>query len=823
MKNFNDDMDKIKNNSQIDYKKTLYNIFSDKNKIRDGKIIIYNKPPERSYAVNLDMILEHYMNFYERLKNNIIEDYNRPNATLESNKNLLVQIEFFEYFSVKMLTKFKCNSKKYKELEIKVNDAFECLKKNMSKKDYYSSLALVMYPERKGTEGQSGLVDENSILTEDDVIFAAKRLAKKEDIKENFEYFIIPLMLTNKLICSKCKEEKLFEGIKQISFDKNGIFFDIIKKLDIKHIKIFVEYLSPQTIIDLYIDKMKELEDGADSNKKQKEEDIKEFEKFLKKYSTAEDLVFSNRKFSEIYTVLEKNIYTDDLTEIFWKIYEKDIFKSEDVLPNFQVNLMERLCVLGYVSEDEIINMYNEQKKHKLASELNKTAKISEEKLLEFFSPRTIMCILSGITIDKNCNKIRKKQQEKIKRNRVTFIKSDLNRIYKEHGMNLQNEVLSLIDRLYKEKDEYTDQIRYEDIKNLYCSGIIKISDLANMDDMLTKQESIKLYNELGALYSTLIELYNYGFISSDFVMSECFNDNKSSGNIMELLKGGINPEFLLEFYKTQDILDLIQSDSLKFDINNEEQQIVSLSKLRPVFDYEIIKKKYKDGTVNYDLLIKLENIGLLTSEERLEIEESYDYEKKIEDLKRLGIVVSSSRPEPSIINKNNKNSVKDKSQKPVSAFNILDRISDSSKRDLYQGIDSEYFELDVVGKAYNGYKVVCFPNLRIGMFEYNENTSQIGGSVVLPLKVILEQVDDSKIISDEISKANSRYDIKNIKFAKALNHSPNWPRNMIKKMAELNPEIDAKKLMEENDIAIQLVSEEIKYSKEKKSQRKEH
>ena len=92
------------------------------------------------------------------------------------------------------------------------------------------------------------------------------------------------------------------------------------------------------------------------------------------------------------------------------------------------------------------------------------------------------------------------------------------------------------------------------------------------------------------------------------------------------------------------------------------------------------------------------------------------------------------------------------------------------------------------------------------------------GRTYILPLKIVLEQVEHKGSENDLIGNATYRSDLyTNTEYVRTANHAGNWGRNVIKRMGELNPTIDVKKLLEDNGDILTALEQQYKERKEKK------
>ena len=85
---------------------------------------------------------------------------------------------------------------------------------------------------------------------------------------------------------------------------------------------------------------------------------------------------------------------------------------------------------------------------------------------------------------------------------------------------------------------------------------------------------------------------------------------------------------------------------------------------------------------------------------------------------------------------------------------------------------------------VFDGYVIIPVIDKKIGFLEGDD-----GRTYILPLKIILEQINNPRGQMDLIGNATSRNGFNRDKrFVRSTNHTKNWVENTVKKAAEISP-----------------------------------
>ena len=739
---------------RITEQEVIYNIFSSTTKINTkDDVVTFKNVDGETCGLNYTYLLSILKKNIEMNMKETVELFQKSGLdNLECYSKFLTMI----VITSKIFTSLKTNTESYKKFEEEIDNIFEQLKESIGEDSYYRGFASALYKDIN----TSKLLNKNARYGEDDIIAITKHFLTPDDIYNRQQEFIFPLMCTDKQIFKKAKSAGLFSKIEGIEFSEEFNFDDI------KEYNYFIQYLSKRSIYILFFKEGKISRETLEAN------------------MNIKDLFAIGLTLEEVLEALERKVLRGDLTKRFIYYWQKGIVSME---------IIDHLRSLGYISYDSIINLYRKDKSHKLANELNtemdnssnmlseeemEKSIVSDDFIMEYFNPRNILYIIAT-----------QKLSEKEDNNKITvFLKNDIGQAYREASRELGPELLKSIRDLSKKDVGFSEGMKYIGIYQLYILGLINIRDLEIGD--LEKEQFIELCNFSDVKDEELIYLYNLNIISPEYIF-----ENYEIDRILELINKGLNPEVLLEYVGTNDILSYIY-----------KLQLTDLSVLRPCINIEAIKELYKSEQLSYEDLDLIMKFKLITLEEFDKIQNEYDVEKELFKLMEIG-VISGNEQEGLSESRRFKPHETDDNSKKVKRAQLT--TSDKSKNEFYNSLDKEYISLSIVNGPYKGYEVIVFKNLKVALLEYSELTDKQGGSVVLPIKVVLEQVKPTSE-EDIIRNAKTRTELKKNKFARPAVHTKNWAVNVIKKMAETNPMIDAKALISENRKIINKINDQL-------------
>lgn len=495
----------------------------------------------------------------------------------------------------------------------------------------------------------------------------------------------------------------------------------------------------------------------------------------LEKNTTIEDLFLKCFNKKNIMDILEKKIYKTDATEVIWELYEKEYFNQDDLTQIYKI---------GYLSVDNIIKKYKEEHKRKIALEL-KCASISDEKLADFLTAERVLELTKGANATEN----------------IEFFKNELKSIYAEKGIDLERELIDK-EKANLENQQDDEKAEKRTLLDLYKNGLVNLSKFTEGE--VSEEEIINFYNEQND-DNIIIEAYNLGILSQEAVLEKF----ESEDILLEKIERGLNPNVLAGYYETQDLIKFYRAG--KINIEN-------LNKLKSYFDIDKINESYLSGKLDYeDLFGAFVKSGIIDYETASKINDKYDIELALEKLRKNGGIVGQDiELTRSVQDRNsyNKNSNTKNGQKGVYEKNTVSElfnINNQLSNQLFESLGAGE-KVKVCCKLFDGYIMVPFVEKKLALLEGD------GRTYILPLKIVLEQVEHKGSENDLIGNATYRSDLyTNTEYVRTANHAGNWGRNVIKRMGELNPTIDVKKLLEDNGDILTALEQQYKERKEKK------
>lgn len=496
----------------------------------------------------------------------------------------------------------------------------------------------------------------------------------------------------------------------------------------------------------------------------------------LEKNTTIEDLFLKCFNKKSIMDILEKKIYKTDATEVIWELYEKEYFNQDDLTQIYKI---------GYLSVDNIIKKYKEEHKRKIALEL-KCASISDEKLADFLTAERVLELTKGANANEN----------------IEFFKNELKSIYAEKGIDLERELIDK-EKANFENQQDDEKTEKRTLLDLYKNGLVNLSKFTEGE--VSEEEIINFYNEQND-DNIIIEAYNSGILSQEAILEQF----ESEDILLEKIERGLNPNVLAGYYETQDLIKFYKAG--KINIEN-------LNKLKSYFDIDKINESYLSGKLDYeDLFGAFVKSGIIDYETASKINDKYDIELALEKLRKNGGIVGQDiELTRSVQDRNsyNKNSNTKNGQKGVYEKNTVSElfnINNQLSNQLFESLGAGE-KVKVCCKLFDGYIMVPFVEKKLALLEGD------GRTYILPLKIVLEQVEHKGSENDLIGNATYRSDLyTNTEYVRTANHAGNWGRNVIKRMGELNPTIDVKKLLEDNGDILTALEQQYKERKEKKN-----
>ncbi len=485
------------------------------------------------------------------------------------------------------------------------------------------------------------------------------------------------------------------------------------------------------------------------------------------RYSSIDQLLMSTiSKESKMEILMSGNgerVYGKTDTAVFWELYEKNYFTHDDI---------KELESVRYLHVDTIIKNYYKDKKRKIAAELDVIPEVTDEKILEFFTPDIVLRELrSGIN---------EEQKE--------FYNKDLRALYEAAGRNIEQELVNLI-MANKEEDsikEYLECMKY------YNEGIFSIDILKqiNVPENIVLNDYVNDKSE-----RKLIDFFNAELISQDTVIDVLDEDFDEKS--FELIKNRMSARIIKGFYSTSELIAFTSDVNYAGIPVEPKLTIKQLAEIKEDIDTGLnggssaqkgkktttLLDLYLDGTIHYAELYDLANKGVISKEEADEINDHFNLDQGVAALERIGVSgqplanIFRPVPPPGPTPKPKPSPKSKRSAIGIPTQYIIDFYKEMGAKNVIQinGDDCPVFD---------GYVIIPIVDKKIGFLEGDD-----GRTYILPLKIILEQINNPKGQMDLIGNATSRNAFNRFKqFVRSTNHTKNWMENTVKKAAEISP-----------------------------------
>ncbi|MBP3708078.1 MAG: hypothetical protein J6J36_05675 [Clostridia bacterium] len=583
-----------------------------------------------------------------------------------------------------------------------------------------------------------------------------------------------------------------------------------------------LKYMSPKQIFQLY---------------RAKEIGINE----VGKYTSLVDLLAAQMDVEEKIKMLisgnGSRIYNHSESDIIWEYFEKGYFNPEQ---------MAKLEKFRYFHLNSVIKNYQQDKKRKIATELGIEPIVSEEKLFLIFTPEIVLRELrkgvSNEIIDFYNVDLKRIYDEKIREygESEEYTGSDIeNSSTKEQKNKIEQEVIAVMQAEYKQENKSTEEF-YRECLDIYDKGFLSLDSLAHieMPENIATEYLDKHNNE----ESLLIKFFNANIISQDYIM-ELYPDDFEY-RALELVQDGMSCRVLSGMYSTGELIE--RSGVMNLDVVDEYEKqeetdicpiTISLEGLAELKD-EIktgleedkiengagkkettILSLYLDNRLTYENLKAFADAGIISENEFYAIEEKYNVSEALTKLKQNGLFSKKVYKETEstssrIIGPN------ESKKQAASIGNVIDR---ELIKLFYEAIGMEPEDFVAVDATkcpiFEGYMLIPDVKRRLCYLEGDKGTR----TYIIPLKYVIEQMEHPGSQNDIIGNSKSRRD-----FAKKLeavgtsaNHTANWGKNMIDKIAEVSARMtleEKKAFRKEHDDIIQAIADSYKGIDKKKN-----
>lgn len=486
---------------------------------------------------------------------------------------------------------------------------------------------------------------------------------------------------------------------------------------------------------------------------------------------TIKDILNSDIEENKILELLSdkkgRPIFHHDETAEIWKAFEEGRISYSAVMQMKKWN---------YISTEQIIELYDNSQKHKIAVEIGNQQRVSDEKILEFFTPDVVT---------KN---LRKQLNDKTK----TFYNFTLKSIYQKSGKDIEGVVANNLIEKYREDRQ---QLVKESFA-LYDNGFFSAKTIKRLE--ISENNIISHCEKMGNRPEMVIDFYNAGAISQDSLV-EIYGDLFEQ-KALELIQLGMDATAIEGFYSTEELINMVRESQLSFE---------NLAKIKSDIKTGLDKSSkngtglvdlYLQGQLTYNELFGLADAGIITIDEANEINEKYDLAKKWEKLKKQGIFGSDIEGEEQSQKLNKTSKAGDVPTSGVAG------IDEQYIWAMYEALGAtEYLSIDSNKcPVFKDYVVVPIMEKKVAYLEGKD-----GRTYIVPIKILLEQINNPNGKLDLIGNAESRNGFNsNKQYIRSVNHTKNWGSNVVMKATEI-PGVsftrdEAKKFLASNNSIIQ-------------------
>lgn len=503
------------------------------------------------------------------------------------------------------------------------------------------------------------------------------------------------------------------------------------------------------------------------------------------KYTNLKDLITSAISVEEKMEILTsgkgERIYNHSESDIIWEYFEKDYFNSEQ---------MATLEKLRYFHLNAVIRNYQEDQKRKIATELGVLSSVSEEKLIEIFSPQIVL------------RELRKGVSDELK----DFYNVDLKNIYNRQISTHEDSPKSIVaDKRSKSEEDRADKLEllvisemldenieenknkekfYQECLDLYDKKFLSIDSLVHIK--LPENIATEYIFEHNNKESLVIDFFNAKLISQDYIM-ELYPDNFEEA-ALKLIDNGMNVRVLSGMYSTGELIEHIDvlgldglrelKDDINIGIDGEENHN---SKDEEIKKETTILSLYLENRLSYEALKSFVDAEIISEEDFSAIEDKYNVNDAVKKLRQEGLFSIKVYGEPE---KRSTHAIGPKGyDKSKEAEPYYTKMEKGIDRDLIKmfyealGMTSEDFVAVDATKCpiFEGYTLITDVKRRLCYLEGDKGTR----TYIVPLKYVIEQVGNSKSRKEFAKKIEH--------IGASANHTANWGRNMINKIAEVS------------------------------------
>ena len=444
--------------------------------------------------------------------------------------------------------------------------------------------------------------------------------------------------------------------------------------------------------------------------------------------------------------------FIKDMSEKVWSMLESGDLTIEDT---------KKLENLGCLKIERVIKQYKENKKRMIAEELDETPQISDEKLLAYFTPDIII-----------------REFDKDKNDDVQdFIRETVKEMYEKKDLSMEEAITSEL--VNGDKEKLTEKCLL-----LYKSGDLSFDIFKKIG--LSREEAFDLCRDNLNDEQLVIDMFNSSLVSQDDIIELLGDDFERI--VFDYIKKGMSAKIIEGYYSTSQLIEMTR-ESHDEDGNEIPAKLTYENLVEVKSDIEIgidekgMSKKGKNRTslldlylsdrLSYSELYDLVKANVISIDAANMINEKYNLIKDWDKLKEKGVtgksILDMTGPMPG--------------PGPISSGDVVG-IDEGCIIDLYIAMGAkEYLEIDAKKcPVFKDYIIIPIIEKKVAYLEGKD-----GRTYIVPLKIVLEQINNPNGQMDLIGNARSRKEFNRQKaHIRSANHTRNWGRSVVQKTADL-------------------------------------
>lgn len=622
-------------------------------------------------------------------------------------------------------------------------------------------------------------IDIGNITDNDYMDIIHNQITKEDFMKETAAF-------TNTIVHRKKIMDKLVEeGYLDINYIKFGLKasdFQILLSKDYKKYSYLIKIMNQTALCTLFKSGVIKSKDFFEA--------VEPSEMFL--YFSVNEIL----EFCENYDLSSKN-----LSDSIYKNFMRDKVTPSQFNKFYEIGLVN-LDTIVKLNEEFRTQYGNVEKEKELIEKFN-------SKLVDMFNPKFI----SKLNLDECSNELNQ------------FINKNLADIYESQKLNLPQSVLFVIDS----DKEIGETEKSKKIVDFVSRGVVTFEDVDELQVYLNEDDIIDAFKKNNDI-SMLNKALELGFVSQECILLNYENEE----DLYSLIKNGVTVHILDGFYGKKEIVNAFFNGNLTVndlqnlnitlthkELSNVCKDLVIMSEefieiLKLADDTKYIEELYTYGVLLYSDIYELSDRGVISKTQADEINEQFDIQAGLDKLKEKGGIqgadftafdnyIGSGDRLNDIVIDGKKAGRKVATTRKSHAYEKFDKdLKENLWNVLNGGVEPERIPIKN-HQAFedNDYSIIPIVDKKVVIFEGD------GRTLILPIKILLEQIDNKWSENDIVGRAKSRKDLaKNDKYVKSAYHSKNWAKKVVDNIASLDKDFNNKEFIKDNKELFDLLAE---------------